>query len=68
MANTFVNTGTMTKKLVNQESAKSLFKMKKFLQVEPRTSSKNPTYKPVKRSATATQYATRPNPVLERKW
>ena len=52
MANTFVNQGTISKTAVNQENAKSLFKMKKFMQVEPRTSSKNPTYKPTKRSAT----------------
>ena len=53
MATTYVNQATMTKTAANQDNAKCLFKMKKFLQVEPRTSSKNPTYKPTKRSTTA---------------
>ena len=39
MASTFVNQNTMKKQFESQENAKSLFKMKKFLQVEPRTSS-----------------------------
>ena len=37
--------------------------MKKFLAVEPRTSSKNPTYVPTKRSG-LDNIATRPNPVF----
>lgn len=63
MANSFVNSSTL--KLLGQENAdgsKCLFKMKKFLAVEPRTSSKNPNYKPTKR--TGSVIATRPNPVL----
>ena len=61
MADTFVNQRTVKKAADDLENAKSLFKMKKFLQVEPRTSSKNPAYKPTKRSSTAV--ATRPNPI-----
>jgi len=65
MASTFVNDNTMKKAVGNAEQAKSIFKMKKFLAVEPRTSSKNPNYKPTKRSSTAMgRTATRPNPVL----
>ena len=66
MANTHVNTSTMTKQLDHQASAKTLFKMKKFDAVKPRTSSKNPTYKPTKRSGSAV--GTRPNPVLGGRW
>lgn len=39
MANSFVNTSTMKKAVEDADNAKSLFKMKKFLQIEPRTSS-----------------------------
>ena len=45
MANTYVNSGIKEQ----TPAAKSLFKMKKFAAVEPRTSSQNPTYKPQKR-------------------
>ena len=64
MANSYVNANTMRKACEDTEQAKSLFKMKKFMQVEPRTSSKNPTYKPLRRSQTAMKTATRPNPVF----
>ena len=61
MADTFVNQRTVKRAAEDEDNAKSLFKMKKFLQIEPRTSSKNTTYKPTKRSHTAV--ATRPNPI-----
>ena len=65
MANTFVNTGTVKKQVEAADQAKSLFKMKKFMAVEPRTSSKNPEYKPAaKRSNTAMRTASRPNPIF----
>lgn len=34
---------------------KSIFKMQKFLQVQPRTSTKNENYKPIKRTAQSTK-------------
>ena len=61
MADTFVNQRTVKRAAEDQDNAKSLFKMKKFLQIEPRTSSKNAAYKATKRSHTAV--ATRPNPI-----
>jgi len=64
MANTFVNVSTMRVAVDDPENAKCLFKMKKFLAVEPRTSSKNPTYNPPRRSNTGMRISTRPNPVL----
>jgi len=65
MASTFVNDNTMKKATTGADNAKSIFKMKKFLAVEPRTSSKNTNYKAPKRASTAMgRTATRPNPVL----
>ena len=46
-----------------QSTAKSLFKMRKFTAVEPRTSSKNPDYKPTKRTG-LDNIGTRPNPIF----
>ena len=60
MANTHVNSSTMIATLAKEET-KSLFKMKKFMAVEPRTSSKNPAYKATRRDMT--NIATRPNPI-----
>ena len=62
MANSFVNDKTIAKAINNTDTAKCLFKMKKFLEVEPRTSSKNPTYVPTKRDTT--NIGMRPNPVI----
>ena len=45
LANTYVNESTMKKAAQNADTAKTLFKMKKFDNVAPRTSSKNPGYK-----------------------
>ena len=63
MANQFVNSQTATRKVQDADAAKSLFKMKKFCAVEPRTSSKNPTYKPTKREGME-KIGTRPNPIF----
>jgi hypothetical protein len=64
MADTFVNSRTLKVAVEDPSSSKNLFKMKKFLDVEPRTSSKNPNYKATRRSNTAMLISTRPNPVL----
>ena len=63
MANSFVNSKTATNQVQQADMSKSLFKMKKFMAVEPRTSSKNPTYKPTKREGME-NIATRPNPIF----
>mmetsp|Transcript_932 Transcript_932/g.1441 ORF Transcript_932/g.1441 Transcript_932/m.1441 type:complete len:80 (-) Transcript_932:107-346(-) len=63
MANSYVNSHTAKSAMRQNESTKTLFKMKKFLQVEPRTSSKNPSYVPTKRAGMA-HIATRPNPIF----
>jgi len=63
MASTFVNNGTIKRATDNAENAKCLFKMKKFLVVEPRTSSKNQEYKATKRVG-MDKIGTRPNPVI----
>ena len=65
MANTYVNTSTVTKAVQEAEKQPTnLFKMKKFLAVEPRTSTANPGYKPARRSQTVMRVHTRPNPVF----
>ena len=46
LADKFVNENTMKKALEDTQNAKTLFKMKKFDNVRPRTSSKNPGYTP----------------------
>lgn len=61
MANTHVNSYTALAKVPQKDDSKCLFKMKKFTAVEPRTSSKNPTYRATKRDTT--KIATRPNPI-----
>ena len=63
MADTFVNTNTVKKATDDADNNKSIFKMKKFLAVEPRTSSKNATYKPTKREGME-KIGMRPNPVI----
>ena len=62
LASSFVNEHT-AKAVASAEPAPSLFKMKKFQLVEPRTSSKNPRYRPTKREG-MDNIATRPNPVF----
>ena len=63
MASTFVNNGTIKRATDNAQNAKCLFKMKKFLVVEPRTSSKNQEYKATKRTG-MDKIGTRPNAVI----
>ncbi len=63
MANTFVNDSTIKKAVDDPKNTKNIFKMKKFLQVEPRTSSKNQQYKPTKREG-MDKIGMRPNAVI----
>ena len=63
MASTFVNDNTVKKADEDRGNNKDLFKMKKFNQVQPRTSSKNLAYVPTRRPKSACRYATRPNPI-----
>jgi hypothetical protein len=51
-----------TKKAI-QSTPKSLFKMKKFLQVNPRTSTKNEGYKPARRSTTQIRTSQQPTAI-----
>ena len=62
MANTFVNDNTVKKADEDRGNAKCLFKMKKFMIVEPRTSSQNPGYTATKRDTAG--IGMRPNPIL----
>ena len=49
MANQFVNTKQKWDPQYASASSTSIFKMRKFLAVKPRTDSVNHTYKPIKR-------------------
>jgi len=62
MATSFVNDRTIAKISTAPDATKSLFKMKKFLDIEPRTSSKNANYVPTKRDTS--NIGMRPNPVI----
>lgn len=64
MADHYVNSKTLKIAVEDPSNSKNLFKMKKFLDIEPRTCSKNPNYKATRRSNTAMLIVTRPNPVL----